>query len=663
MHVQRTLLARAVLSALAGVTTATYAQQEQTLPEVTVTATPFNAPETAQILAPARVLSGNELRNKLEGSLGDTLSHELGVSTSSFGAGSSRPIIRGLGGPRVRIMENGMGVSDISTISEDHAVGTESATARQIEILRGPAALLYGSGAIGGLVNVVNERIPTRIEERPTGEVEARYGTADKSKALSFSVDGSAGQIGLHVDGNVRNADDYKIPGFAVVGDPTSPSGRLPNSYSRQRSLGFGASHIGTWGHIGASVGSFNSRYGIPTEEGARIDLEQMRYDIDALVKEPLAGFEAFRVKFGYTDYEHTEFDLESVPETDFSNRSFDSRWELTHKPVSGWRGTFGLQTENTNFSALSVDGGPNTVPATKSKSFAGFIVEEKQFGPIRVNAGLRLEKVEREPVTGQDRSFNLSSYSVGGLWTFAPGFEFGPTLSIAQRAPSTEELYSSGPHHATETFDRGNPLLDKETSRNLELTLQKTSGLVRWKANIFQNKVKNFVYGQITGNLFDDEGNPGDELSERIYSQADATIRGAEAEVSYNARGQGVSTRAFADTSRGRLDGAGNLPLQPATRIGVDVGYRQGAWRSGATLIRAQRQDRLASFETTPTAGYTLLDANLSYTQRYGASQITWFAIAKNLLNEEIRLSTSLLKDVAPRPGRSLVVGVRTQF
>jgi iron complex outermembrane receptor protein len=290
-------------------------------------------------------------------------------------------------------------------------------------------------------------------------------------------------------------------------------------------------------------------------------------------------------------------------------------------------------------------------------------LVEEKEFGPVRVNAGLRLEKVKREPVTGQDRSFNLSSYSVGSLWTFTPGFEFGPTFSIAQRAPSTEELYSSGAHHATETFDRGNPLLDKETSRNLELTLQKTSGPIRWKANIFQNKVKNFVYGQITGNLFDDEGNPGDELSERIYSQADATIRGAEAEVSYNARGQGLSSRVFADTSRGRLDGAGNLPLQPATRVGVDVGYRQGAWRSGTTLVRTQRQDRLASFETTPTGGYTLLDANLSYIQRYGASQVTWFAIAKNLLNEEIRLSTSLLKDVAPRPARSIVVGVRTQF
>lgn len=663
MHVQRTLLARAVLSALAGVTTATYAQQEQTLPEVTVTATPFNAPETAQILAPARVLSGNELRNKLEGSLGETLSHELGVSTSSFGAGSSRPIIRGLGGPRVRIMENGMGVSDISTISEDHAVGTESATARQIEILRGPAALLYGSGAIGGLVNVVNERIPTRLEEHPTGEVEARYGTADKSKALSFSVDGSAGQIGLHVDGSIRDARDYKIPGFAVLGDPTSASGRLPNSYSRQNSLGFGASHIGTWGHIGASVSSFNSRYGIPTEEGAQIDLEQMRYDIDALVKEPLAGFDSFRVKFGYTDYKHTEFDLEGVAETDFSNEAFDSRWELTHKPIAGWRGTFGLQTENSDYSALSAEGGPNTVPATKSRSFAGFLVEEKEFGPVRVNAGLRVERTKREPVTGQDRSFNLSSYSIGGLWTFAPGFEFGPTFSIAQRAPSTEELYSSGPHHATETFDRGNALLDKETSRNLELTLQKTTGLVRWKANIFQNRVKNFVYGQITGNLFDDEGNPGDELSERIYSQADATIRGAEAEVTYNTRGQGVSGRMFADTSRGRLDGAGNLPLQPTTRIGVDVGYRQGAWRSGATLVRAQRQDRLTSFETTPTAGYTLLDANLSYTQRYGAQQVTWFAIARNLLNEEIRLSTSLLKNVAPRPGRSLVLGVRTQF
>jgi iron complex outermembrane receptor protein len=279
------------------------------------------------------------------------------------------------------------------------------------------------------------------------------------------------------------------------------------------------------------------------------------------------------------------------------------------------------------------------------------------------MNAGLRLESVKRKPITGADRSFTLTSYSLGGLWAFIPGYGFGTTVSVAQRAPGTEELYSQGPHDATATFDIGDPALGKETSRNLELSLQKTAGLVRWKANVFQNKVKNFIFGRITGNLLDEVGNPGGDFNERIFSQADATIRGAEAEISYNLRGEGFSVRGFADTSRGTFDNDGNLPLQPATRFGVDVGYKQGPLRSGMTLLRAKAQERLAAFESTPTPGYTQLDANLSYTQQFRTNQVTWFVIGKNLLNQDIRLSTSILKDVAPLPGRNFIVGVRTRF
>ncbi|MDB5761177.1 MAG: putative outer membrane protein [Herminiimonas sp.] len=665
MYVQHTLLTSAVLSALAVMSAAAFAQTEnKALPEVVVTATPFNANEGAQILAPAKVLSGDELRNKLGSSIGDTLSHELGVSASGFGAGASRPIIRGLEGPRVKILQNGMSVSDVSGLSNDHAVATEASTARQIEILRGPAALLYGSGAIGGLVNIVNDRIPTVLEAKPTGEAEVRYGTVDKAKSLSLSADGSAGPIGLHVDSNSRHADDYGIPGFKVLNDPTSASGTLPLSYTRESSLGVGASYISGWGHIGASVGTLDNRYGIPTTAGSQIDQSQTRYDIDALVREPFAAFETFKFKLGYTDYKHTELDLTDVPQTNFSNKTLETRWELTHKPLAGWHGTFGVQTEDTKFSALSAGtGGPDTVPVTKSSSVAGFIVEERDFGPVRMNAGLRLESTKRRPVTGQDRSFDLASYTAGGLWAFMPGYGLGATASVAQRAPAIEELYSGGPHDATGTFDKGNPDLQKETSRNIELTLQKTEGLVRWKTNVFENHVKHFIFGQITGNKLDDNGDIGGDFNERIFSQADATIRGAEAEISYNLRGEGGSLRGFADTSRGRLDNAGNLPLQPATRFGIEAGYKQGPWRSGMTLLHAQGQDRLASFETTETPAYTQLDANLSYTQRYGTYQVTWFAIAKNLLNQDIRLSTSVLKDVAPLPGRNLIIGARTMF
>ncbi|MCE3602526.1 TonB-dependent receptor [Massilia sp. P8910] len=672
MNVQRTPLASAILSALsalnhanaqvAGAASAA-ADADAVVPKVVVTATPFGKSEGDQILTPAKILAGDELRDKLGSSLGETLSQELGVSASGFGAGASRPIIRGLEGSRVKMLENGMAVADVSGLSNDHAVSADGAVARQIEILRGPAALLYGSGAIGGLVNVVNERIPAALEAHPSGQFETRYSTVDRGRGASGAVDAAVGQIGLHLDGNIRRSDDYKIPDNRMLGDPASASGHLPQSFTRQDTLGAGASLVGDWGHAGVSVATLNNRYGIPTLAGSQIDQSQIRYDADSLFNKPFAGVENIKVKFGYTDYDHAELDQENHPEVLFKNRSLETRAELTHAPLAGWHGTVGMQTENAHFSALSAEGGPDTVPVTRSTSTAAFLVEETDIGPIKLNAGARLESVKRKPVAHQDRQFDLGSYSVGAMWPFMPGYATGATVSLAQRAPATEELYSGGPHDATQTFDIGNADFKKETSRNIELSLQKISGLVRWKANVFQNKVKDFIYGNISGARVDQEGNPGGELLQRIYQQAGASIRGAEAEVSYNQHGEGLSLRAFADSSRGKLDQGGSLPLQPAARIGADLGYRSGPVRAGVSLLRAQRQDRLASFEHDATPGYTQLGANLSYTQHIGNADLTWFMIGRNLLNQDIRLSTSVLKEVSPLPGRNFLFGVRTKF
>ncbi len=424
-----------------------------------------------------------------------------------------------------------------------------------------------------------------------------------------------------------------------------------------------------SWGHIGASVGVTDDRYGIPTEERATIDLRKNRYDMEGLFNNPLPGLETFKVKLGSTDYHHTEIEQDGTPATDFINRALETRWEATHLPLAGWRGTFGLQTEHSNYSALSAETGTSdAVPKTRSKSLAAFLVEERDFGPLRASAGMRLESVKRDPDAASglpQRSFDLASYSLGGLWQFMPGYGAGATWSLAQRAPTTEELYSNGPHESTATFDIGNPALDKETSRNIEISLQKTEGLVRWKANLFRNEVDNFVFGRMPGVSVDEDGvpDPAGEFAQRFWTQGDATIRGAEAEISYNLRGEGLSLRGFADTSRGKLKNAGNLPLQPATRFGAEIGYRQGAWRSGVSVLRAQSQDRLAAFETSPTPGYTQVDASLSWTQRHGGMRITWFALAKNLLDEDIRISTSVLKDSVPLAGRSLVLGMRTNF
>ena len=678
MKIQRTLLAGAILLAFQPLVHAETAAadapaadpQTQTVNEgkvqqVVVTANPLRNGEGDQILTPAKVLAGDELRDKVGSSLGETLQGELGVSASAFGAGASRPIIRGMEGSRVKMLENGMATSDVSGLSNDHAVASEGAVARQIEILRGPAALLYGSGAIGGLVNVVNERIPTELEDKPIGQVESRYSTVDNGRNLSGSMDGSVGKLGMHIDGNWRETNDYKIPGNRVLDDSSTGVDRLPNSETRNRSIGAGASWVDDWGYAGLSASHLSNVYGIPTEEGSRIDQRQNRYDFDTMLKSPLEMLESARFKAGFTDYRHAELDDEGAPEVIFTNRSFESRLELTHKPLTslGLHGTFGVQTENTHFSALSAEGGPDTVPVTHSTSQAAFLVEETSFGPVRVNAGVRYETVKREPVGNKERTFDLGSGSVGALWPFTPGYSVGATLSYAQRAPSTDELYSGGPHDATLTFDVGDANLKKEVSRNIELSLQKTSGLLRWKANLFRNNVSDFIYGHVTDLTLDEDGNAGGEFRQRVFEQAPAHVQGAEAELTWNEIGMGWNGRLFADTSRGELDDGGSLPLQPADRIGASVGYRQADWRAGLSWTHGRGQERLAAFESTPTPGYNQVDANLSYTQHLQNTDLTWFVLAKNLLNEDIRLSTSLLKDISPLPGLNIVFGVRAKF
>jgi iron complex outermembrane receptor protein len=666
MKIERTLLASALLLAFHP---AVRADDQETIndgkiQQVVVTASPLRNGEGDQILTPAKVLAGDELRDKVGSSLGETLQNELGVSASAFGAGASRPIIRGMEGSRVKMLENGMATSDVSGLSNDHAVASEGAVARQIEILRGPAALLYGSGAIGGLVNVVNERIPTALEPKLTGQVETRLSTVDNGKDMSGTLDGSIGKIGLHLDGNARNTDDYQIPDLRVVNDPTSRMNRLPNSDTKERNIGIGGSYIDDWGYAGLSASHLTNFYGIPTDEGSHIDQRQNRYDFDSVVKNPLAGFESARVKAGYTDYHHAELD-DGVPATLFSNKSFESRVELTHKPITGLglHGTFGVQTENTHFSALSAEGGPDTVPVTHSTTQAAFLVEEWSQGPLRWNAGLRYENVDRKPVSNRERTFDLGSGSIGALWQFTKGYSAGATVSYAQRAPATEELYSGGPHDATLTFDVGDPNLQKEISRNIELSLQKTSGLLRWRVNAYRNNVNNFIYGHVTDASFDEDGNPGGEFRQRVFQQAKAHIQGAEAELTWNQIGMGWNGRVFADTSRGYLDDAGNLPLQPADRVGAAIGYRQPHWRAGLDWTHARGQDRLAAFETSTTPSYDQVNANVSYTQRLEHLDLTYFVSAKNLLNEDIRLATSLLKDIAPLPGRNVVFGVRAKF
>ena len=665
----------------------------QVQPSLEITAT-GSQEATQSILTPTKILQGDELLNKLGTTLGATLANELGVSATGYGAGSSRPIIRGLEGARVQILQNGLSVGDVSNISQDHAVGNNMQNAHQVEILRGAAALLYGSGSSGGLVNVVNDRILTNLPDRPTGAINTSYETVNNGRAGAVEVDSAFGSVAVHVDTAVNNANNYRIPGYANQGGPNQEwsinpgqaqsvpySGKLPNSFSNQNNLGVGVSYIGQNGYTGVSVERLNNNYGIPTPEGGSINQSQNRYDLQHQTRDPFAGFSSFKLSAANSNYNHTEFDNAGAAASLWKNIANEARFELAHNPIAGWKGTFGAQVSAASLNATEVGTGSYAiVPPTKTNSNALFWIEEGRWNSLQGNLGLRYNNMAQKPnlgtaleqqtvnaggntpaITLQNRSFNLLSYSAGTLWNFMQGHGAGVAYTVSQRAPSAQELYSYGAHESTATFDIGNPNLNKETSHNLEFNLQKTSGLMHAKASVYANRFNNYIYGYYTGQYIPTQEN----FSVVTAQQAAATIKGVEGELTYNWREHGVGGRVFGDASQGTFDAGGNLPLQPAPRLGAELAHQRNGWLTNATYIYSYQQNKLANWEIGPAPSYNLLNAGISYTEKIKDVNWTVYMNLKNLLNEQIRYATTpmAVRLFAPQPGRSLMIGLRGTF
>ncbi len=646
------------------------------------------------LLSPNKILAGDELQNKLAGTLGATLANELGVSATGYGAGASRPVMRGLEGARVQILQNGLSVGDVSSISADHAVANPIQNAHQIEILRGASALVYGSGSSGGLVNVVNDRIVTSMPDMVSGAINTSYETVNQGKTANIEVDAPAGPLALHFDSAVSNSNNYQIPGYAEQGGPNANwsinpnqpvnvpySGKLPFSYSNQNSLGLGATYIRTDGYTGVSLERMNHNYGIPTYDGGFIQQSQNRYDFSHQTNDPFDGFSSIKVSAANTNYQHTEFTNAGVAATQWNNTATEARVEMMHKEFLGSKGVIGAQVNGATLNATDLSSNNYAiVPQTKSNSSALFWVEEGRYGPVKTSLGTRYSYAGQNPnlatqfpspssqgvpssygpPTLQNRQFNLMSYSAGGMLDVARGYGLGLSYTVSQRAPTPQELYSYGPHDSTATFDIGNANLATETSHNVEISFQKTLGLFRSKASLYRNQFSNYIYGFYTGAY-----STVNNFSVVQASQASANIKGAEGELTYNWNQNGVGGRVFGDISQGSFNAGGNLPLQPAPRLGSELAYQRDGWLTSATYIYSYQQNRLATWEVGPTPSYNLVNANLSYTERVGKINWTGYVMLKNLLNEEIRYATSpmAVRLYAPQPGRSLMVGVRAAF
>lgn len=646
--------------------------ESRPLLEITVTASPLG--RTAdELVQPIVVLAGEELQGKRRGTIGETLEQELGISTTDFGQGAGRPVIRGQAGPRVEVLQNGIGTMDVSDLSPDHAVTINPLQAQQIEVIKGPATLLYGSSAVGGVVNVNDNRLPLEVTDGFSGLIEGQLGSNADERTLAGDFNFGSGQHQLHADVTTRDSDDYRIPGRAGV-DGSGSRNRLANSDTSLDAGAFSYSHINGEGDAyGLAISQYESRYGLPVEEAAFIDMKQTRVDAQALVRNPMKRLESLRVRVGGAHYQHTEYEDAATPGTRFENDQYQTRVEAVHKPIAGFRGVIGLQAGYRDFVA---SGDEAYVPAVKSRSGGIFLVEERRTAFGKLELGARIEQNSHNPEAGNpSRRFRALSYSAGSLFNLGQDTHLKATATHAERTPAAEELYAHGPHAATATFERGNSAIRKERAQDLELGLDHHQGRVSLEGSIFYKQVKDYIYlsevdanGDGTADRVDDSGSadPAGDFLLVDYRQADASFHGYEAAIRYTLLKDGplqLSTRVFTDAVRGQLDdssagGNRSLPRITPTRQGVSLHGHYQRLTGNLSLTRASAQERISALETR-TGGYNLLNADVSYRLPV-AREASLFLRANNLLDDEIRRATSFIKDDAPAPGRGVVVGFR---
>ncbi len=635
------------------------------LEEVIVTASPLgkNHDELSQ---PAASLGEQALREHAAATLGETLNGLLGVSSSSFGPGVGLPVIRGQTDNRVKVMQDSISTMDASAASPDHAITAEPLLAERIEVLRGPAALRYGSGAIGGVVNVLDNRIPEQLPDTLHAGAEARYATANAEKAVVATITGATGNIAWHADGVKRSSNNVDIPGLAVTNiDDASLSSdhTLLNTDAKSHSASLGASYIGEHGFIGIAINKTANNYGVPPEaagrddtdnivapEFVRIDMKQTRLDFKGGLNNPMTGFESFKFRVGHNDYEHTELE-DGAPGTKFTNDAWESRIEAIHHPVANWQGALGLQFAKRTFAAIGEEA---FIPKSDIDSRGVFIMEETERGNWTYEVGARAEQQSIAPEQSGSIDHTSANFSAAATWHINEQQRISLNLAQSQRAPSIEELLADGPHPATGSYLLGDTQLDNETSHNIELGYHWENPLLHSSINAYYNQINDFIYARATGG-------EQDGLAEFQYTQQNATFKGIEAETTAQISDQ-FSVRLYGDTVRAQLHNGDDVPRIPPARIGTEFRFDADQWSSNLNILHAFKQNNPGLNETASDS-YTRVDGNISYTTEQNSMEYVIFLKATNLLNQDIRNATSFLRDIAPEPGRSLQLGVRMSF
>ncbi len=642
------------------------------LDEVIVTA-PMQD-KVSESAIPVTVLSDEELRLKVGHSIGETLKNELGITSQSFGAGVGTPVIRGQSGPRVRVLNNGIGSNDVSAISPDHATSVEPLLAERIEVLRGPASLLYGSGAIGGVVNVIDNRIPSNLPGRSLGgALEQRFDSVSDETSTVLKVEGGKSNLAYHLDGFYRDRNNLDIGGAAIDVNAAQATDRalnvIQNTYGYINSSSAhaisgsaGVSLIGDPGFAGISINRLENNYGIAPDgsggELTRIDLKQSKYDFKSELKNPFNYAESLRLKLGYNDYQHTEIP-DGVEASFFTNKSYESRLEFTHNPFGIFHGLIGFQAIASDFSAIDKSTNEVIVPQTQTNSYGIFAVESFNIGAFNSQLGIRVENTTLDPEGFSSLSYTPVSASASSLWKLNDSNSLNLALTRSQRAPQVQELLANGYHDATRSYEIGDVNLREETSYNLDLGYKFKSDWLRAQLDLFHNWSGDYIYQQRNGQFIDN-------AVVVQSSQADATFMGYESKLIFpllqNRLGL-VELTLFSDFTRGQFVSGADVPRMPPLRFGFQLDHIQEEWNTNLRLTRGEDQTH-AGDNDTPTTGYMLLSLATQYQilDVHGADVMV-FAKANNLLNENIRNSTSYLRNFAPEAGRGAEIGFRVNY
>ena len=648
-------------------------------------------------LSGVAVIQAAELTQALRPSIGETLEHTPGVTATSFGPTASRPVLRGLQGERVRVLTDGIGAIDVSNTSADHAPVVNPLLAERIEVLRGPQSLLYGASAIGGVVNVIDRRIPVKVPDEPVhlGAL-ATYGSAANERSVAATADVQAGQGWvLHADGSWSKSDDMRIGGFALTPalraqalassllSPTPGStvdfaanaavqDTLPNTAARSWNAGAGMSYIKESGNIGMAYSHTDSLYGVPIrfatlpgqdQEAPRITLKQDRIDARAEVTPHGDWVDRLSFRFGYADYHHAELGPDGSVGTTFFDKGLEARLELAQANRGGWKGASGLQLVRRDFNVV---GDEAFLPKNHTGQFGLFTVQQFDSGPLKIEAGARFEheRVSSSPTPSQPqfpaatRNFSTFSGALGGAYDFAPRWKFGINLSRTERAPAAEELFANGPHAGTEAFELGEPDLKPERATSAEAILRGGGPGYTLEASIYHTWFANFVYDDRTGASVD--GLP-------VYQtrQADARYYGFEVQTKVTLARIGnwtLNADGLADYVHATIAGYGPAPRIPSLRLLGGIGLASDKWDLHGEVERVTAQNRVATNETA-TPGYTMVNLEAGW-KPWGVDRPLSFVLsANNLFDVNARRHASFLKDYAPLSGRDLRLTARLEI